>query len=203
MNRAASKYPGFLGAEINPPTGVQPEWVVVYRFDSIAHVQAWINSGTRQDRLAAGQQYFDGPGTQQVLGGGARPTDPLVTVVVTHRVSPENVDDFLAWQDRLRVAEGEFAGFRGTELFRPVEGVQEEWTTLYRYENADRPRQVAYLEGAPGPSRRGREILRLPLQHHRQLVRQLVRLRRARQRGAAALGNQDVPSRCGWASTRP
>ena len=91
---------------------------------------------TRQDRLAAGQQYFDGPGTQQVLGGGARPTDPLVTVVVTHRVSPENVEDFLAWQDRLRVAEGEFAGFRGTELFRPVEGVQEEWTTLYRYENA-------------------------------------------------------------------
>ena len=136
MNREASKYPGFLGAEINPPTGVQPEWVVVYRFDSIAHVQAWINSRTRQDRLAAGQRYFDGPGTQQVLGGGARPTDPLVTVVVTHRVSPENVEDFLAWQDRLRAAEGEFTGFRGTELFRPVEGVQAEWTTLSRYENA-------------------------------------------------------------------
>ena len=136
MNREASKYPGFLGAEINPPTALQPEWVVVYRFDSVAHVQAWINSGTRQDRLDAGQQFFDGPGTQQVLGGGARPTDPLVTVVVTHRVSPENVEDFLAWQDRLRVAEGEFAGFRGTELFRPVEGVQDEWTALYRYENA-------------------------------------------------------------------
>ena len=83
MNGEASKYPGFLGAEINPPTAVQPEWVVVYRFDSIAHVQAWINSATRQERLAAGQQYFDGPGTQQVLGGGARHADPLVTVVVT------------------------------------------------------------------------------------------------------------------------
>ena len=34
MNREASKYPGFLGAEINPPTAVQPDWVVVYRFDS-------------------------------------------------------------------------------------------------------------------------------------------------------------------------
>ena len=44
MNREASKYPGFLGAEINPPTAVQPDWVVVYRFDSVAHVQAWINS---------------------------------------------------------------------------------------------------------------------------------------------------------------
>jgi antibiotic biosynthesis monooxygenase (ABM) superfamily enzyme len=136
LNREASKYPGFLAAEVSPPTAVQRDWVTVYRFDSVAHVQTWINSATRQDRLAHGQQYFDGPATQQVVGGGARQTDPLVTVVVTHRVSPEDVEEFLAWQDRLRLAEGEFPGFRGSELFRPVEGVQEEWTALYRYETA-------------------------------------------------------------------
>jgi antibiotic biosynthesis monooxygenase (ABM) superfamily enzyme len=34
------------------------------------------------------------------------------------------------------LAESTFAGFRGTELFRPVEGVQEEWTALYRYDSA-------------------------------------------------------------------
>jgi antibiotic biosynthesis monooxygenase (ABM) superfamily enzyme len=137
MNREASKYPGFLAAEINPPTAVQPDWIVVYRFDSVAHVQAWINSSTRQGHLEQGRPYFDGPGTQQVVGGGARPTDPLVTVVVTHRVNPEDVTEFLAWQDRLRLAESQFNGFRGTELFRPVEGVQDEWTALYRFENAD------------------------------------------------------------------
>ncbi len=136
MNREASKYPGFIGAEINPPTAVQAEWVVVYRFDSVAHVQAWINSATRQERLAEGQQYFDGPGTQQVVGGGAKATDPLVTVVVSHRVSPEQVDEFLAWQERLRLAESEFPGFRGTELFRPVKGVQDDWTAMYRYDTA-------------------------------------------------------------------
>jgi antibiotic biosynthesis monooxygenase (ABM) superfamily enzyme len=137
MNREASKYPGFIGAEVNGPTSVQPDWIVVYRFDSVAHVQAWINSATRQERLAGGQQYFDGPGTQQVVGGGARQADALVTVVVTHRVSREQVEDFLAWQERLRLAESAFEGFRGTELFRPVEGVQDEWTTLYRYDNAE------------------------------------------------------------------
>ena len=109
MNREASKYPGFLGAEINPPTAVQPDWVVVYRFDSIAHVQAWINSahaaGATRPPVSS---IFDGPGTQQVIGGGARPADPLVTVVVTHRVKPEDVDEFLAWQDRLRLAESKF-----------------------------------------------------------------------------------------------
>jgi uncharacterized protein len=136
MNREASKYPGFIGAEINPPTAVQAEWVVVYRFDSVAHVQAWINSATRQERLAEGQQYFDGPGTQQVVGGGAKATDPLVTVVVSHRVSPEQVGEFLEWQERLRLAESKFPGFRGTELFRPVKGVQDDWTAMYRFDTA-------------------------------------------------------------------
>jgi antibiotic biosynthesis monooxygenase (ABM) superfamily enzyme len=137
MNREAGKYPGFIGAEINQPTAVQSDWVIVYRFDSIAHVQTWLNSATRQDMLLKAEQYTEGPGTQQVIGGGGRKSDPLVTVMVTHRVDPADVDEFLGWQERLRLAESSFPGFRGTELFRPVEGVQEEWTALYRYSTAD------------------------------------------------------------------
>ncbi|MFD1815629.1 antibiotic biosynthesis monooxygenase [Rhodococcus gannanensis] len=136
INVEASRYSGFLGAEITEPTAVQPDWVVVYRFDSVAHVQAWINSSTRQERLVRGQHLLDGPATQQVVAGGSRPSDQLVTVVVTHRVDPGSVDEFLAWQDRMRVAEGRFEGYRGSELFRPVEGVQDEWTALYRFDTA-------------------------------------------------------------------
>ena len=54
VNKAAARYPGFLGAEVTPPTGLQPDWVVVYRFDSVANVQAWINSATRQDMSERG-----------------------------------------------------------------------------------------------------------------------------------------------------
>src|SRR6266404_5877285 len=99
--------------------------------------EAWQRGMNRQALLEQGRPYFDGPGTQQVVGGGARPSDPLMTVVVTHRVSQEDITEFLAWQDRLRLAESQFNGFRGTEVFRPVEGVQDEWTALYRFENAD------------------------------------------------------------------
>jgi hypothetical protein len=136
LNEVASRYPGFLGAEVTAPTALQPDWVVVYRFDSIANVQAWINSASRQERLAVGSQYLDGPATQQVIGGAAKPVDQLVTVVVTHRVSPDHIAEFLGWQDRLRLAESTFEGFRGSELFRPIEGIQQEWTALYRYGNA-------------------------------------------------------------------
>lgn len=136
MNKAASHYPGFLGAEVSEPNGQHPDWLVIYRFDSVANVQAWINSATRQDRLAAGRQFVDGPPTQQVVGGSTKPTDQLVTVVVSHRVSPDHVEEFLAWQERLLLAESAFAGFRGSELFRPIDGVQEEWTAMYRYDSA-------------------------------------------------------------------
>ncbi|MFD4246458.1 antibiotic biosynthesis monooxygenase [Streptomyces sp. NPDC058525] len=137
VNAAAARYAGHLGAEVSPPTELQPDWVVVYRFDSVAHLQAWINGATRQRLLDVGEQYFDGPATQQVISGGSRPTDPLVTVVVTHRVHPDQVEDFLAWQRRMSQEEGRFEGFRGTEIFRPIEGLQDEWTTLYRYDNAE------------------------------------------------------------------
>lgn len=136
-NAIASTYAGFLGAEVNAPTGVQPDWVVIYRFDSVANVSAWINSAARQDRLEEGQKFLDGPPTQQVLGGRTRPSDQLVTVVVTHRVSPPDVEDFLAWQHRLEAAESAFKGYRGSELFRPIEGVQDKWTAMYRYDNAE------------------------------------------------------------------
>ena len=136
VNEAASTYPGFLGAEVTAPTELQPDWVVVYRFDSVANVQAWINSATRQDRLVEGRQYLAGPSTQQVIGGSAKPTDQLVTVVVSHRVGAEHVTEFLAWQERLQLAEQAFDGYRGSELFRPIDGVQDEWTALYRYDNA-------------------------------------------------------------------
>ncbi|MET9914518.1 antibiotic biosynthesis monooxygenase [Streptomyces sp. NPDC006476] len=54
LNGAAAYYPGFLGAEVSPPTALQSDWVVVYRFDSVAHLQAWINSATRQTYLDVG-----------------------------------------------------------------------------------------------------------------------------------------------------
>jgi uncharacterized protein len=136
LNAAASDYPGFIAAEIIPPTPSQPQWSLIYRFDSLPNLRAWINSATRQDLLAEGQRYLECPSTQQVITGGATPPDTLVTTVVTHRVAPELIDEFLSWQERLRLAESKFPGFHGSEIFRPIEGVQDEWTALYRYDSA-------------------------------------------------------------------
>jgi uncharacterized protein len=136
LNAAASHYAGFIAAEIDAPTPVQPHWSVIYRFDSIPNLRAWLDSATRQDQLVEGLRYRDGPPTQQILTGGAAPRDTLVTTMVTHRVGPEHVEEFLSWQERLRLAESKFPGYRGTEMFRPIDGAQDEWTMLYRYDTA-------------------------------------------------------------------
>jgi uncharacterized protein len=136
LNAAASHYAGFIAAEIGSPTSVQRHWSVIYRFDSIPNLRAWLNSATRQDLLAQGRQYCDGPPTQQILTGGAAPRDTLVTTMITHRVRPELVEEFLSWQERLRLAETKFPGYRGSEMFRPIDGGQDEWTMLYRYDTA-------------------------------------------------------------------
>lgn len=134
---AAAQYPGYRGAEVKEPNDVQPDWVVVYRFDSVPHLQNWLNSSTRQRLLDEAADIFDGPATQQVISQGTAITDPLVTVVVTNRIRPDQVEEFLAWRREMARAESEYPGFRGSEVFRPIEGVQDEWTTVYRFDTAE------------------------------------------------------------------
>lgn len=135
VNDAASGYPGFIGAEVVAPTDAEPDWVVIYRFDSNANLRGWLNSSTRQEYLATGRKYFDGTPTQQILGGVSKAADQLMTVVITHHVRPEDTEAFLSWQKRLQLAQKKFQGYRGDELFRPIEGMQDAWTVLYRYDS--------------------------------------------------------------------
>lgn len=134
---AASRYPGYRGAEVKEPNDIQPDWVIVYTFDSVPHVQNWLNSATRQTLLDEAAELFDGPGTRQVLSQGTEISDPLVTVVVTNRVAADQEEAFLAWRATMAAAESRYPGFRGSEVFRPIEGVQDEWTTIYRFDTAE------------------------------------------------------------------
>lgn len=134
---AASRYPGYRDAEVKPPNDIQPDWVVIYKFDSVPHVQNWLNSATRQKLLDEASGIFDGPGTRQVISEANQISDPLVTVVVSNQVTEDEVDAFLAWRAKMAAAESQFPGFRGSEVFRPIKGVQDEWTTIYRFDTAE------------------------------------------------------------------
>jgi hypothetical protein len=131
VNRAVSEFSGYLGNDV-ATSAETDEWTVIYRFDSKSHLASWLESPERDEMLGQGADLFDGPVSQHVLVRDAD-TD-VVTVVVSHPVAAPDEEAFLAWQDRVTDAERQFDGFRGAELFRPVPGVQDEWTALYRFD---------------------------------------------------------------------
>ncbi|WP_439029122.1 antibiotic biosynthesis monooxygenase [Gordonia terrae] len=137
IETAAAGFPGFVGSKLRSPDPSQPDWTAIYGFDSVGHLQDWLNSAARLTLVDEGAPLFDGPATAQVLAPDTAEPETLVTVVVTHRVDESRIDDFLAWQRQVDDAEHRFPGFRGTELFRPIPGVQEEWTISYRFDTAE------------------------------------------------------------------
>lgn len=133
VTAAAATFPGYLSTEVGAPApGDASDVTVIYRFDTPAHLHAWLESTERARLLDLGEDPRDAPGAQQVLVGGSRDTE-LVTVVVSHAVRPQDERAFLDWQRRLAEAERRSPGHRGTELLRPVPGVQEDWVAVTRF----------------------------------------------------------------------
>jgi len=135
INRASASFPGFLGTEVVPSRDEVGEWTVIYRFDSKPHLEEWLSSSERQEILDRGSDVFEAEQSQRVLIGERE--EDFVTVVVTHPVDPDLVDEFLDWQERVTAAERTFPGFGGAEVFPPVPGLQEGWTTVFRFDTED------------------------------------------------------------------
>ncbi|MGW9173414.1 antibiotic biosynthesis monooxygenase [Streptomyces decoyicus] len=139
-NQAAREFEGFVGAEVYPPgAGEENEWVAVFRFSGMDRLTAWLDSDRRQELLDEAHGLFEGPPAQEVLQGGssAPPTPEVVTAVISHEVRPGREQDFLAWQERTLKAQEKAPGFMGSELFKPVEGVQDHWVVVFRFDSRE------------------------------------------------------------------
>jgi uncharacterized protein len=67
---AAQAYPGYLGAEVfRPAPGGDDQYRIIYRFDSAAHLRAWLDSAERAAWLRRAEPHVAGPLRTQVLTG--------------------------------------------------------------------------------------------------------------------------------------
>lgn len=137
VTETVGDFPGFQGTEVFPPVaGVQDEWVVLYRFDTSEHLLGWMNSDAREAVLDRGRDLLQSPATQQVLAGGTE-APRAVTAVVSHHVRPDQERDFLKMQARMEAAQRTFPGYQGSETFRPIEGIQDDWTIVFRFDSRE------------------------------------------------------------------
>ncbi|MFG2517935.1 antibiotic biosynthesis monooxygenase [Streptomyces sp. NPDC048527] len=137
VNRVVRGFDGFKGTETYPPgSGEEREWIVVFRFAGTDQLTAWLDSTARQELLAEGRRLLDGAPTQEVLAGGHidEPDREGATAVISHVVRPGREEEFEHWQEKVLKEQEKFPGFMGTEFFRPVEGIQENWVVVFRYD---------------------------------------------------------------------
>ena len=92
---AASRFPGHRGAEVfRPQTAAAGPYRIVYRFDSAAHLHAWLDSPEHIAWLERAEPHVIGPLHRQVLTGlegwftlptqpGLPPPPPYTMALVT------------------------------------------------------------------------------------------------------------------------
>jgi hypothetical protein len=60
VKTAQATYPGFLGCEVQAPTGMfQEEWVTLLSFDSQEHLDAWLESDARRRLLREAEEIIE------------------------------------------------------------------------------------------------------------------------------------------------
>ena len=70
LDAAQSKFPGYLGCEVQPPVpGFQEHFVTMLRFDSSEHLNAWLTSSERQAMLDESTKFVEKSVIRQARSG--------------------------------------------------------------------------------------------------------------------------------------
>ncbi|WP_136656702.1 antibiotic biosynthesis monooxygenase [Nitratireductor sp. XY-223] len=134
---------GLVASDIfEPIDGVQDEWVHIIRFASVEQLRALVGSSAFKVLLDEAETMIGAPISKQVIADAGTSTAP-VTVVISQLVKPECTDDYIQWRKEMDRAVRPFAGFRSSETIAPVEGVQDEWVLIYRFDST--PQLEAWL----------------------------------------------------------
>ncbi len=139
MDEVVKGFDGFLGQEVIPPSPpVQLDWVIIQRFCTPEQLRTWLDSPERSSMLDEAEPLLQGEDEIDVLvGQQGKPSgrDEPVTAVIRTHVAPEAENDFKAWHDRVLASESGYEGFAGCELQPPIEGLQDDWVTLLRFDS--------------------------------------------------------------------
>src|SRR5271154_4557293 len=114
---AARRLPGFVGTEVlSPVTGLQEEWVAIFRLESNEAMKKWLESAERGKLMEQIENSLIEPSRMLILASDDS-AEPPVAMVFTHRVADERVPGYLA-----------------TEFFEP-HGKLDEWVDVVRYDS--------------------------------------------------------------------
>lgn len=147
MSAAIAQFPGFVDQQVlaaDPP--IQPDWVIIQRFEHRAQAQAWLQSAERAELLEEADDLLVGDDSINLFDEPQQPGRSAVMAVIRTHVDPEWNEQFRAWHQRINAVQRQFPGFLGCKLQEPIDGVQEEWNTLLAF---DTPEHLEAWLGSP------------------------------------------------------
>ncbi len=133
---AARAAPGHVHSDIQPPTDVHPgEWVILYQFVDGPSIEAWFGSDERQRLMDEGRMLIVGDAREQVVALSQQ-AEP-VTAVASFHVKPGNTHRYGELHARLTAALSTFPGFLRSEMFEPVDGVQDQTVVVFSFDSRE------------------------------------------------------------------
>lgn len=131
---AARDAPGHVHSDIQPPTDIHPgEWVILYQFKDSESINAWLDSPTRRQLMDKGRQLTTDDVREQVVALHQQP-EP-VTAVASFHVKPGHEHRYSELHQRLQDELSQFSGFIRSEMFEPVDGVQDQTVVVFAFDN--------------------------------------------------------------------
>lgn len=133
---AARDAPGHVQSDVQPPTDAHPgEWVIVYQFEDVSSLDAWLVSPERDALIADGHDLLVGEEREQVVALAAE--GESVTAVASFRVKPGAEHRYAELYDRLLERLRGFEGFLRCELMEPVAGVQDDTVVVFSFDTRE------------------------------------------------------------------
>lgn len=141
---AAQRFPGYLGADIQPPDENHPdEWITVYSYATADQLQSWLTSSIRAKLIDEGKTLLASAAREQRVAGLGLAPEPI-TVVFSQRVKPGRESDFHGLVGEITPVLRTFDGFLDLDVVEPVAGVQDEHAVVVGF--ASRPQLDIWLQ---------------------------------------------------------
>ena len=131
----AKRHDGLIDVNLQRPVdGVQDQWVQIITYDTVDSLKALLRDDAFKAAVAASEKTFGKPVTKQIVAN-SKPAAVPVTVVISQLVKPGYEEAYQQWQQEIDAEAKTFPGFLGTELIKPLPGVQNEWVVIFRFDS--------------------------------------------------------------------
>lgn len=105
ISAAALGFPGHMGINVLRPSGTDPEYVVIFKFDTYAHLRAWQESSIRRDLLKKAEPLRESEPSYQLESGleywfsppGALSSPPRWKMAIVTALGVWPVSMFVPW----------------------------------------------------------------------------------------------------------